>query len=373
MRTLTSRDIRRLRLANHWLAPRAGITAVDIVEHLGALQSQEIWSGLWSIGARSTDLDLEAVLGACEDASILRTWPLRNTVHFVPAVDTHWMLDLAESFAFKGLQRRREHLGLSEQASEDACVVLGDALAHGEPVARDECLDLLAEAGLLTDRRHGYHLLWFAAQRGVICMGPQRGSTQTFVELDTFSPEPRHLDRPAALAELARRYFTSHGPAPVTELKRWSGLGMADVRAAVAAAGDRLSEVPTEFGPMLIGADRAAALGDDPVAPPEGSRRVLLLSGFDEYVLGYGDRSAIMQPAHLKLVVPGNNGMFRPTIVDDGRVVGVWKRKATAKRVDITVEMFGRPSQRLHRDVERAAGEYGAFLGVDPRVRWTDS
>lgn len=373
MRTLTSRDIRRLRLANHWLAPRADTTAVDVVEHLGALQSQEIWSGLWSIGARSTGLDLEAVLGACEDASILRTWPLRNTVHFVPAVDAHWMLDLAESFAFKGLQRRREFLGLSEQASEDACVVLGEALAHGEPVARDECLEVLAEAGVLSDRRHGYHLLWFAAQRGVICMGPPRGSTQTFVGLDAWVAEPRHLDRSAALAELARRYFTSHGPAPVGELKRWSGLGMTDVRAAVAAAGDRLSEVPTEFGPMMFGADQADALGDAPVAPPEPSRRVLLLSGFDEYVLGYGDRSAIMQPAQLELVVPGNNGMFRPTIVDDGRVVGVWKRKATAKRVDITVEPFGPPSKRLRRDVERAAAVYAAFLGVEPRVHWPDS
>ena len=373
MRTLTARDIRRLRLANHWLAPRPGVSATEVAEHMGALQSQEIWSGLWSIGARSSSLDLAAVQQAGEEAAILRTWPLRNTVHFIPAADTRWMLHLAEGFAFKGVERRREYLGLSDADVETACEVLADALDHGEPVAREDCLELLAEAGVLTESRHGYHLLWFAAQRGVICMGPQRGRTQTFVSLDRWVPDARTVEPDAALGELASRYFTSHGPAPASELRRWSGLKMAQVRRAIEVAGGRLAEVPTEFGPMLLGSEEAAAIGDEPVEAHEGSRRVLLLSGFDEYVLGYGDRAAIMEPDQLQLVVPGNNGMFRPTIVDDGTVIGVWTRKVTAKRVDISPEPFAKLSKRRRADIEQAAAGYGDFLGLDARVRWPES
>jgi hypothetical protein len=369
MRSLTARDVRRLRLRSHWLAPRPEASAAAVVEHLGALQAQEIWSGLWSIGARSSALGLDDVQRACEDAEILRTWPLRNTVHFVPAADAHWMLDVAETYAFASVERRREFLGLDERDADKACDVLSVLLESGEPVAREECLAALEDAGVLTERRHGYHLLWFVAQRKVTCIGPQRGSTQTFVKLDRWATHQQAQPTfEESVAELARRYFTGHGPAPAEELKRWTGLGMRVCRSGIARAGDQLTEVPTELGPMLMAAADADALDGAPVEPPEPKRAVLLLSGFDEYVLGYGDRTAIMEPDQLAFVVPGNNDMFRPTIVDDGQVVGVWKRKVTAKRVDITLEPFGRLSKRRLAGIERAADEYGTFLRLPARV-----
>ncbi len=145
---------------------------------------------------------------------------------------------------------------------------------------------------------------------------------------------------------------------------------MKDVRAAIAEAGEQLCEVPTEFGPMLLGATEAQQLGPGLIDPCDHSQQILLLSGFDEYVLGYGDRTAIMVPEQLKLVVPGNNGMFRPTIIDDGTVIGTWKRKATTKRVDITPEPFGELTKRQRRGIESAAADYGRFLNLEPRVIW---
>lgn len=365
---LTARDIRRLRLANQWLAPRPDVGAVEVVEHLGALQSQEIWSGRWSIGARSIALDVAAVDSATDRAEILRTWPLRNTVHFIPAIDAQWMLALAETFAYKGIERRRAHLGLDEADARRAVELLGSFLSDGEPKLRPDCLAALADAGLLADPSHGYHLLWMAAQNGVTAFGPQRGSQSTFVRLDLWVPELRRLTRDEALAELAFRYFDSHGPVAAVEMRRWSGLGAKDVKRGIALADDRLAEVATEFGPMLMGATGAASLGATAVDPPDPDRSVLLLSGFDEYVLGYGDRSAIMDDGRLQQVVPGNNGMFRPTIVDDGFIIGVWTRKVTRTRVDISLEPFAALDKRQRIGVARAAEEYGAFLGLEPRV-----
>lgn len=366
MRTLTAQDVRRLRLANLHLSPRRGSSPRQVVAHLGALQAQEFWSGVWSIGIRSTDLNADSVFDAIDDGSILRTWPLRNTVHFIPTDSARWMLSVARTFAFKGVERRREYLGLTEEAALGACELLAGTLT--EPTSRNDCIELLIESGLMTQRSHAYHLLWFAAVNAAIVMGPQRGKDQTFVAFDAWVPSGGDRSFDDALAELACRYFTAHGPAPLGELKRWTGLTMPQTRRAVSLAADRLAEVSTEAGPMLMATEQVEALGNAPVDQAESDRSVLLLSGFDEYILGYGDRSAIMEPGQFALVVPGNNGMFRPTIVDDGTVVGVWRRKVTKKRVDIAVEPFGSLTARQSRGIRRAADEYGEFLGLEARV-----
>lgn len=356
-------DVRRLRLRNQWLSPRPDVTPEQVVTHLGALQSQELWSGEWSIGSRSTSIDAAAVHDSTVGREILRTWPMRGTIHFVPAVDAGWMLELGRTSAFKGVERRRDHLGLREADAFRAIDVLAAALADGEPMTRTECTRILTEANLVTDGSHAYHLLWFAAQHGATCIGPQLGKEQTFVALPAWVTDLRELSRDDALAELAFRYFDSHGPAPAKELGRWAALPAADRRRAIELAGDRLVPVDTELGAMLVSAQVADALDGTPIGPPPEA--VMLLSGFDEYMLGYGDRSAFMTPEQMKLVVPGSNGVFRPTVVDDGVVVGTWKRSVKRTRLEVVVSSFGPLDARQRTGIDRAAEAYGRFLGLD--------
>ena len=280
------------------------------------------------------------------------------------------MLELGRTSAFKGVERRRQFLGLSEADAFAAIEVLRDALADGEPVTRAECTRILEEAGLMADRSHAYHLLWFAAQHGATCIGPQLGKEQTFVALRSWVPHLRELTRDEALAELAFRYFDSHGPADRKELGRWSALPAADVRRAISLAGDRLVPLDTELGEMLVSVSVADGLDGTPIEPP--ASKVLLLSGFDEYMLGYGDRSAIMSPGQMDLVVPGSNGVFRPTVVDDGVVVGTWKRTVRRTRVEILVSPFAALAARQRSGVERAADGYGRFLGLESAVTFAD-
>lgn len=122
----------------------------------------------------------------------------------------------------------------------------------------------------------------------------------------------------------------------------------------------------TELGEMLVSVSVADGLDGTPIEPP--ASKVLLLSGFDEYMLGYGDRSAIMTAEQMKLVVPGSNGVFRPTVVDDGTVVGTWKRAVKKTRVDVIVSPFGELNARQRKGVDRAAADYARFLGLDPNV-----
>ncbi|MGB6056987.1 MAG: winged helix DNA-binding domain-containing protein [Microthrixaceae bacterium] len=355
-------------MRNQWLTPRPDATAAEVVRHMGALQAQEVWSGHWSIASRGTSLDLQAVHDATVNREILRTWPMRGTIHFVPAADARWMLKATEANAFTGVERRRDFLGLSEADALAAVEVLRDALADGQALSRTDCLKILDDAGLMKDRSHAYHLLWFASQHGATCIGPQQGKEQTFVNLDKWVPCHNSMTHDDALGELAYRYFDSHGPSDRKELTRWTGLPVAQARRAIDQAGDRLTPVDTELGEMLVSTTVADDLDGSTIDAPEKSRSVLLLSGFDEYVLGYGDRSTMMTKEQMKLVVPGNNGMFRPTVIDDGIVIGTWKRALKKSRVDVTVAPFGSLNASQRKGLERAATEFGTFIGLEARV-----
>jgi hypothetical protein len=356
-------EARRLRMASLLLAGEHARTPLEIATWFGAMQAQDLASAQWSLGVRMAGSTLADVQAAFEAGEILRTWPMRGTVHVVPAVDARWMLELCGPRAFAGVERRWAHLGIDEGTCKDATEVLRGALAGGGRLTRSACVDLLVAAGLHTATGHGYHLLWYASQVGVTCMGPQEGKEQTFVLLDEWAPNQRVLDRDEALAELAVRYVRSHGPTTRPDLAGWTGLTQADAKRAIAGAGDAVAAVEVEGTEMVVAADlldRAdEALGEHDPA------EVWALPGFDELVLGFKDRSLVLPDAHKDAVVPGGNGMFRSTIVVDGRVVGTWSRTVRAKRVDVVAEPFGRLTKAQRAGFERAAQRYGEFLGTE--------
>jgi hypothetical protein len=173
--------------------------------------------------------------------------------------------------------------------------------------------------------------------------------------LEEWVAAPRTLDRDEALREFALRYMLGHGPATARDLAWWSSLTLTDARAGLAAAADQLDtlEVAGETYYMHPGLEPAP-------------RAVHLLPGFDEFVLGYTDRSAQLAPEHFLTIVPGGNGVFFPTIVVDGQVVGTWKReKATAKRLTMRLSPFGSLSAATTRAIQARLARYAAFIGTE--------
>ena len=183
-----------------------------MVEWFGAMQAQDAASGMWSLGARLPGAATGDIQDALERREAIRTWPMRGTVHLVPPRDARWMLDLMGVRALAGAQARRDYLGLSVEVADRAVEVLGAALAGGGRFTRAQCAAALAEAGVTTEGQLGYHLLWYASQRGVLCIAPHIGKEQTFVLLDEWVPDPHRPDRDEALGIIAERYFRGHGP-----------------------------------------------------------------------------------------------------------------------------------------------------------------
>jgi hypothetical protein len=296
------------------------------------------------------------VAAALADRTIIRTWPMRGTIHLIPAQDARWMLETTGKLALRGVEKRWQYLGLDRQTVARSADVLEQALAGG-PLRRQEALCAIAAAGIDVSGPRGYHLLWYAAQTGRSCIGPNEGKEQTFVALSDCGPQ-RELEADEAYVELARRYFRSHGPATMSDFARWSGSPVTPIRAALATLADELIEIEVADQKCFVAAD----VLDTPT--PTGVEGVLLLPGFDEFILGYRDRTLVLDAANADRIVPGSNGVFRPTVVQDGEVVGVWQRNLRTRDVDVTVELFGTIPPAVMAEIDARIGEYGAFLGL---------
>ncbi|MEU7803181.1 winged helix DNA-binding domain-containing protein [Micromonospora arborensis] len=368
-RDLTASEALDLRMTSLLLREHPSVRpggVADVVEWFGAMQAQDLASGLWSLGARLPGRTIVDVQAALERREALRTWPMRGTVHLIPPADARWMLELTDVRSLAGAATRRSQLGLTDADADRAVDVLGAALVGGGRLTRGECLAALRASGLGTDGQRGYHLLWYASVRGVTCVAPNVGTEQTFALLDEWAPEQRHLDRDEALALLAYRYARGHGPVTAREFAGWSGLTLTDARRGLAAA-DGLRTVRVDDEPMHVD----AALADIAVAGARASLDdVLALPGFDEYLLGYRDRTLMLDPAHQAAVVPGNNGIFQATVVRAGRVVGVWKRKIGRTAVTVTIQPLTTLDAATRALVERALGRYADFLGLPARYDW---
>lgn len=341
-------EIARQRLLNLGLVKSSEPDAAAVVRRLGALQAQDYAGVLWSVGLRwpgATSVQVEEALATAE---VVRTWPMRGTLHLIPAEDAHWMLRLLTRRPLAAAAARQAQLGIDAELLARCRRLLEDWLGDGQPQRREDLLKRLEQAGIATEGQRGYHLLVWFAQHGLICLGPMQGKQQTFVLLDAWVRRSRSLSDAEGLAELAGRFFRSHGPATVADFARWTGLSLSLARQGLAAHQADLCEQRFE--------EQTYWSGSPPAGPAKG---VLLLPGFDEYLLGYKDRSAVLRPEWAERICPGHNGMFSPTLVVDGQVMGTWRRRSRARGLELEIQPFGQaPPQRA---LTAASEVVGAF------------
>ena len=317
------------------------------------MQAQDYRNALWAIGLRTTGATEASVEHAIANREIVRTWPMRGTLHFVAAVDVHWMLELLTPRVLAAAVKRAEQHGLDAATLSRCRKLVGSVLAGGRQLARESLFVMLQKEGIATDAQRGYQILWRLAQERLICGGPREGKQPTFVLLDEWVAASRRSKPVDPLAELAARYFASHGPATLQDFVWWSGLKVSDARAATASA---------ELARNIINGVEYWTYGEEPPLHKKATE-ARLLPAFDEYLLGYRDRTAVLDAAQAGKVVPGNNGVFLPTVAVNGRVVGTWKRHAKTGTVTVKISAFDAGTTIPPRKLESAASAYGRFVG----------
>lgn len=342
-RTLTG-----LRLAAQGIARPAHDDPAAVVRGLLAMQGQDYLGVLWSVGLRTRAAGEADVEAAHASGALVRSWPLRGTLHLVAAEDLGWMLSLTGERTVRSAAGRNRQLGLEPADFARASAIARERLAGGGRADRAELLAALRDGGLAIEGQRGPHLLGHLAFTGLVVLS---GRTE-YALLAEHVVSPRVLDPDAAAEELALRYFTGHGPATVRDLAWWSGLPLTLVRTATARVRDRLDALEVDGVEYLM----------RPGLEPDGDG-VHALPGFDEYLLGYTDRTAALAPEHADAVVPGGNGMFLPTVVARGEVRGLWSRDRGRRAVRVTASPFTPLSAASERGFDAAMRRYGAFLG----------
>jgi hypothetical protein len=354
---MTAPDITHSRLFQQQISRTDFKTPGELVGWMGAMQAQDYAMSKWAVGVRLPGVTEEVVEDALNRGEILRTHVLRPTWHLVAAADIYWMLELTAPHILSSIRGRHRELELTEAIISKTFSILERVLAGGNSATREALMAELNLAGIATaDNNRSAHLMMRAELDGLVCSGPAAGKQQTYALLTERVPRKITLSRAEALATLARRYFTSHGPATLQDFIWWSGL-------PVAAAKSAVESIRSECFSETIGTE-TYWWGQNASVPAAVSTATYLLPAFDEYIISYRNRSAMLPNEHTQKAV-SDNGIFRPMVVVNGEVTGIWKRTVKSKTVLLEPDFFQPPGQEVHPLLEQAGKQFGAFLGKD--------
>ncbi|MQA73125.1 MAG: winged helix DNA-binding domain-containing protein [Solirubrobacterales bacterium] len=345
----------RRRLASQRLAGEPLGSAADAVRWSGAVQAQEFAEVKWSLGERVgevSDAEIERAFAAGE---ILRTHVMRPTWHLVAAEDIRWLLRLTASRVHAASRYGYGRAGLDGPTLSRCHEVIARELAAGEPRTRKELAAALARDGIEGDSIRLGYVFMHAEVEQLVCSGPRRGRHQTYMLLDHRAAADSGPSGDAALAELARRYLRSHGPATARDFSWWSGLTVTQARQAIGFCG------PTE----TVDDDGTAWFELGSVTEAPARNRALLLPTYDEMIVAYKDLRVDLVAA------PPMEGMLTRTIAIDGRTVGGWKRTLSARSVTVEATVLAPLGGAQRAALERTVARFGAFLDLDAELELT--
>jgi hypothetical protein len=348
-------EIAHLRLATQHITRPSFTQPNEAAAWFGAVQAQEYPAGKWALGLRmasASDADIEQAIA---ERRIVRTWLLRGTLHFTAAEDIRWLLELMGPATTRRYASYFRRLELDERIFARSREVFTEALQGGRSLTRKELADEFKRQGIATHDLRLTFLLYAAALSGQICFGTHRGKQPTFVLLEEWAPLAAEKSHEEALGELAWRFFRSHGPATLKDFGWWSGLPAGEARAGLELVKARLAQESSAGQVYWLDAER-----------PDGesaASSVELLPIYDEYLVGYNERSAVMDTQAVVRQV-GERGSLGPFMVIDGQVAGSWKRTFHKDGVSVALNPFRPLSAGEEQGAAAAVQRYAAFVGM---------
>jgi hypothetical protein len=347
-------EIGKQRIINQQLAGTEFKTAEEIVGWMGAMQAQDYTMAKWAIGVRLPSSSDEIVEQAINRGEIIRMHMMRPTWHLVSSKDVRWMLALTAPHLFNAMKSRWKALGLLAPIFKRSNTIIEKSLTKNGDMTRAEIVNELVKNKIKPDSLQAIHLMFHAELSGIVCNGPMRGKQFTYALLDKRVPEAKSLRREDALAELALRYFASHGPATVQDFTWWSGLPAADARTGLEMVMSKLKNIKME--------DQTYWFDDSTMKECE-IQPIYFLPAYDEFMISYKNRSAALPSKFFPSAIT-SNGIFKPIIVYNGNVIGTWSREIRKERVILQPRFF-RSSEKLKKKEMAGAFEpYKTFLGL---------
>ncbi len=347
------------RLINQKIVKTEFGSAKEVVAWMGAIQAQDYLMAKWAVGTRLLNSKDYVIENALNKGEIIRTHILRPTWHFVSSDDIYWMLELTAPQIKSSLRSRHKQLELTDVIHSKSKQIIEKALTKEMNLTREELSKEFHKAKIVTDNNRLSHLLLYAELDKIICSGPMKGKKQTYALLEDRVPLKKVSTRDESLAELARRYFASHGPATILDFAWWSGLSVKDARQALEFI--KYKCVSEKF-------DSEEYWFTDSLGYTTFKKTdIHLLPAYDEFLISYKDRRASMMFTENKKVI-SNNGIFRPVIVMNGQVSGLWKCVRKNESVIIEIIFFQPQNTSIKKITEEVARTFGNFFGTTAKV-----
>ena len=348
-------NIPNIRLLNQQLLNPLFREPKELVSWMGAMQAQNYSMVKWAVGMRLKSATIQAVEKALHEGEILRTHVMRPTWHLVAAEDIRWMLKLSaqriisanDSFA-KGYD-----LDIPNELYTKAHDLLEKILCGKKSLTKQEIAEHFNRSGIVADNRRMTRFMARAEQEGIICSGEDRGSKCTYALLEERVPPMPELTKDESLARLARSYFRSHSPAVLQDFIWWSGLPVSDAKQAVYLIA---SELTTEQWK-----EQTWYIHDTCRTRGKLSGHIHLLPSYDEYLLGYKDRTDVLPLEHYSKAFT-NNGLFFPIVLHNGQVIGNWDKSVKKKSVDLKYSWFRQVADMNEETLERERQKFTRFL-----------
>ena len=351
-------DIARWRLRTQHLVRPYAASASEAVGSLLAVQAENPAQAGWAVASRTQHPDQADLAGLLDNGGVVRTHVLRTTWHFVLAEDIGWLLELTGPRLRRVTGRAlRDVHGLDEHSIGQALTAITEALASRGHLSRAQLAGELAQRGTGGSGQMLMSLLAHAELDGLICSGPVAGGEHTYVLMDQRVPAPRRLGRTEALAELARRYFTGHGPATERDLAYWATLTLTDVRAGLQETRDQLDSFQHDGRTFWHAAGQAPAAPQEPVGH--------LLQILDETYRGYQDSRWVLDTAG---DVPRSRETATGMALVDAQLVAAMRRTISHGHVQFDLRPYqALTPSRIHA-LDEAAIRYGRYLHLNARL-----
>jgi hypothetical protein len=364
---MTQLNIPNIRLYNQKIVHQDLDNPQSLVAYMGAIQAQDYPMSKWAIATRlpkATDKTIETALDAGE---LVRTHVLRPTWHIVSGNDVRWMLQLTGKHIKAASVSRDRELGIDTALYTRTNDLIAKALEDGKNLTREEVMQAIEQGGVKTDSSRAVHFMMNAEVDGIVCNGIMRDKTQTYALMDEKIPKGLILTREEAISTLAHRYFTSHAPATLHDFHWWSGLPMPDARQGLESIKSNLDTLEND-GKTYFLPKNIKNIYNQAESMTEGGNSVFFLPSFDEYCVSYKDRSAVFNPIWHKEAIT-SNGIFKPIIVKNGHVIGIWKRSFQKNKVLIEPQFFDKNIALSVEIIEKAIHPFGVFLDMAVQIK----
>ncbi|WP_423127021.1 winged helix DNA-binding domain-containing protein [Gaoshiqia sp. Z1-71] len=358
----SSSEIIKIRLQNQQIACSGFKTAKELVGFMGAMQAQDYAMVKWAVGIRLPDATIHSVEDSINHGELIRTHLLRPTWHLVSANDIHWILELTAPQIKSKMKSRHKELELNDAIIAKCCKIIENTLTEHQSLSREELIAELTRHQIKTsDNNRAAHILLSAELDGLICNGANNENKTTYSLLRKRVPKTKPFDRNEAIAALTEKYFLSHGPATTDDFIWWSGLPVKDARSGIEMLNNHL--IPETIHSQRYWLHQSAAHFETT------ENLACLLPAYDEFIISYKDRSAILASPEQGKVI-SSNGLFKPVILVNGQVAGLWKRTIKKNKAIIETELF-RPLRSGERElVEQSARLFARFIAKEAEIRF---